>query len=217
AFTTRGIAPAETCFRLGNELLRINRLDASEPYFNQALKLAPKSPMAFEGLGLLAAERGQHDEAVRYFRESLQHGSANFLAHYINAREQFRLTSKEENQYTTLEKNQAADIRAELHKSLVLMPDFGPAHHLLGFLEMLQGEDLAAAEQHLQRAIQLEPENQPYLLSLAQAQVIRKEPDAARRTLETLRLPQVDTRLRAQAEAMIQQLGRQAEPNAPGR
>jgi len=33
---------------------------------------------------------------------------------------------------------------------------------------MVQGEDLPAAEKQIQRAIQLEPDNQSYLLSLAQ-------------------------------------------------
>ena len=53
----------ETYFRLGDELLRIDRPDAAEKYFTQAQKLAPASPLPYEGLGLLAAQRGQHDEA----------------------------------------------------------------------------------------------------------------------------------------------------------
>jgi len=60
----------------------------------------------------------------------------------------------------------AAEIRGELQKSLALMPDFGPAHELLGFFEMVQGDNLALAEQHLQRAHRLEPENPAYLFSL---------------------------------------------------
>ena len=85
-----------------------------------------------------------------------------------------------------LEKEAAAEIRNELQKSLALMPDFGPAQHLLGFFEMVQGEDLSAAEKHIERAIQLEPENQSYLLTLAQVQLASRDPAAARRTLEPL-------------------------------
>ena len=51
-----------------------------------------------------------------------------------------------------------------------------PAHDLLGFFEMVQGEDLPAAEQHLARAVQLEPENPGYQLSLAQVQLARNDP-----------------------------------------
>ena len=77
---------------------------------------------------------------------------------------------------------------------------------------MVQGEDLAAARQHLERAIQLEPENQSYLLSLAQVQLASSDPDAARRTLEPLRLPYVEPQVRAHAEEMIKAIGQSGEP-----
>jgi thioredoxin-like negative regulator of GroEL len=88
------------------------------------------------------------------------------------------------------------------------MPDFGPAHELLGFFEMVQGENLAGAEQHLQRAIQLEPEKPSYLFSLAQIQVRRRNPEAARRTLAPLLLPNANAQLRAHAEEMLQAIAR---------
>jgi thioredoxin-like negative regulator of GroEL len=94
------------------------------------------------------------------------------------------------------------------------MPDFGQAHRLLGFFEMAQGENLVAAEQHLQRAIQLEPENLSYRLSLAQAQLSRNEIEEARRTLGPLRLPYVEAQLRAHAEGILKEI-RKHEGKAP--
>jgi tetratricopeptide (TPR) repeat protein len=206
--TTRPITPVENYFRLGDELLRINRPDTAELYFTQAQKLAPASPLPYEGLGLLAAERGQHDEALRDLKDALQHSSTSFLAYYIYAREQYRLTADAQDRHAPLKNEAAAEIRGELQKSLALMPDFGPAHELLGFFEMVQGDDLALAEQHLQRAIQLEPENPSYLFSLAQVQLRNHDPDAARRTLQPLLLPNVEPNLRAHAEEMIQGITR---------
>ena len=136
----------------------------------------------------------------------MQLGPLNFLGHYTYAREKYLLTGNGPNLHP-LEKEPAAEIRTELQKSLALMPDFGPAHHLLGFFEMVQGEDLAGAEKHIERAIQLEPENQSYLLTLAQAQLASRDPAAARRTLEPLRLPYVEPQIRAHAEEMIKALG----------
>lgn len=211
AFATRGLAPVETCFRLGDELLRIGRLDAAEAYFVQGQKLAPASPLPYEGLGYLAAERRRHEEARRYLQQALQRGSVSFLAHYAYAREKYQLTADGSDRYSPIASETAAEIRAELQKSLGLMPDFGPAHRLLGFFEMVQGDNLAAAEQHLQRAIQLEPENQSYRLSLAQAQLRRKDIEGARRTLEPLRLPYVEAQLRAHAEEMLKEINRQGE------
>ncbi len=208
AVATRPIGPAETCFRLGNQLLRINRLETAETYFMQAKKLAPGSPLPYEGLGLLAAEGQKSEDAVRWLRESLQRGSTSFLAHYTYARERFHLTADAGEHYSRLEESAASEIRAELQKATALMPDFGPAHELLGFFEMVQGTDLALAEQQLQRAIQLEPGNQWYLLSLAQAQLVENKTDDARQTLQPLRLPYVESKLRTQAEQMFQQIDR---------
>jgi len=42
------------------------------------------------------------------------------------------------------------EIRSELQKSLSMMPDFGGAHHLIGIFELVQQEDAASAEKHLQ-------------------------------------------------------------------
>jgi thioredoxin-like negative regulator of GroEL len=140
---------------------------------------------------------------VRQLRAALDHGSTSFLAHYAYAREKLRLSAQSGDNYARIEGPEAAVIREELQKSLNLMPNFGPAHHLLGFFLLIQGDDLAEAEKHLQRAIQLEPENQAYLFSLAQVQMRKNEPDAARQTLEPLRLPYADARLKARAEEMM--------------
>jgi tetratricopeptide (TPR) repeat protein len=205
---TRTITPVEIYFRLGDELLRIDRLDSAALYFAQAKKIAPVSPLSYEGLGLLAAQREQPDEAVREMVEALQHGSTSFLVHYTYAREKYQLTADSQNRYAPLKNQDAVEIRNELQKSLMLMPDFGPAHDLLGFFEMVQGEDLAAAEQHLKLAVQLEPENPAYLFTLAQVQFRNNEPAAARQNLEPLLLPNVEASLRTKAAKMIQEIGR---------
>jgi tetratricopeptide (TPR) repeat protein len=205
---TRVITPVETWFRLGDELLRINRPDAAESYFALAQKLAPAGPLPYEGLGLLAVERGKSDEAVRYLKEALQRGSTSFLAHYFYAEEKFRRTADSQDRYARLKNDEAAEIRGELQKSIALMPSFGPAHELLGFFEMVQGDSLTTAEQQLQLAIQLEPENPAYLFTLAQAQLRNRNPDAARRTLEPLLLPNADPKLRAHAGELIKEIGR---------
>jgi tetratricopeptide (TPR) repeat protein len=206
AMGMRALAPVEVCFRLGDQLLRIGRLDSAEAYFRQAQKLAPRSPWSAEGLGLLAADRKKPDESVRYLREALQRGSRSFLAHYTYAREKYLLTAHEQERYSAVEKEAADEIRRELQKALALMPDFGPAHHLLGFFEMVQGENLAAAEQHLQRAIQLEPENPSYWFALAQAQLRKNDLQAAHRTLESLRTPSTDAAVRARAEELLREM-----------
>ena len=202
---TEVIAPVETYFRLGDELLRIDRYGDAQSYFTQGQKLAPESPAPYEGLGLLAAERDQHKQAVDCLKEALRHGSTSFLAHYIFAREKYRLTGDSQDRYGPLKENDAEEIRDELKESIRLMPDFGPAHELLGFFEMIQGNNFVA-EQQLRQAIQLEPENQSYLFTLAQEQLHDGDPEGAKRTLQPLLLANVDEKLRMEAQKLVDQV-----------
>ena len=204
--TTRYMTPVEVYFRLGDELLRIDRLDAAEARFTEAQRFAPASPLPAEGLGLVASERKQHDVALRDLETAIKLGSTSFLAYYLCAEEEYHATADDQDRYTQITKNQAADIRGKLEKSIALMPDFGPSEALFGFFEMVQGDQLADAGQHLQRAIQLEPENLSYLFSLAQFQYRTRHPDAARQTLEPLLWPNVEPKLRADALELKQEI-----------
>jgi tetratricopeptide (TPR) repeat protein len=206
--TIRPLTSVEVCFRLGDELFRIGRSDAAEFYFRHAEKLAPRSPLPMEGLGFIAAERGALEESLRLLGKALERGSVSFLAHYVYAAQKFKQHSRSAGYYSSVEGEAANEIRSELKKSLSLMPDFGGAHHLLGVFELVQGENAAAAEKHLQRAIQLEPENLSYLLSLAQAQLLKDDLTAARRTLESLSRPYVNPKLRVHAGEMLQEINR---------
>jgi Flp pilus assembly protein TadD len=203
---TGAVTPVEILFRLGDELLRIDRLNDAQSYFEQGQKLAPASPLPYEGLGLLAAHRGNAAEAVSELQDCLQRGSTSFLAHYIYAREKYRLTSPDGSRYGPLPGNVAGEIRDELNKSIALMPDFAPAHELLGFFEMVQGDDLASAEQQLNDAIQLEPEDSSYLFTLAEAQLRDHDPEDARRTIQPLLLPNAEASLRSAALEMMRQI-----------
>src|SRR4051794_23089542 len=114
----RTLAPAETAFRLGDELFRIGRDDTAESYFIQAQKLAPTSPLPVEGLGLLAAKRQQSDKAIALLGEALHRRSQSFLAHYVYAMEKFRLTAESPDKYVTIPQPLASEIRSELQHSL---------------------------------------------------------------------------------------------------
>lgn len=204
---TRGLSPAETCFRLGDELLRVGRQAEAERYFAHAAKVAPGNPFSYEGRGLLAAQRGQHSQALEELRQAIQRGSRSYLAHYMCAREQLLLNAPAPDTFQRLPSAEAGQVRGELEASLKLMPDFGPAQHLLGFFELLQNEDLSSAGQHLKQAMELEPDNLAYTLTLAELEVAQRDAVGARRTLEQLCLPYVSAPLRTQAEQMLKTIG----------
>jgi len=200
------VAPAEVAFRLGDELMDIGRFDDAEPYFITARDLAPASPLPEEGLGLLAARRGQADAALQHLQAAIAHGSGNFLVYYAYARDKYHATADADGRQPQLADPQAGEIRQALQRSIALMPDFAPAHELLGFFEMVQGDDLATAAQQLQYAIQLAPDNQSYLITLAQLEIRQQNPDAARQTLQTLLRPNVAEEIRALAQKLLAEI-----------
>ena len=206
AINTWNLTPVEVYFCLGDELLRIDRPDAAEKFFTDAQKLAPASPLPYEGLGLLAIQRKQSDKALRELKEALRLGSSSYIAYYFHAWEKFRLAVDAQGGRGVLPKETASEIHDELIKSIALMADFGPSHELFGILELARDGNINVAEQHLQLAAQLEPENLYYLLSLADAQVRNKKPEAARQTLAALLLPTVEAKIRAQADELLRQI-----------
>lgn len=205
-FSRRQMQPAEVCFRLGDQLMRIGRLDDAQTWFSRARSLAPGSSLGYEGLGLLAGERDQHESAVRFLREAFSRKTSSFLAHYVFARERLRLTMPSPDTVNQLPKAEAEEIRDHLQAALTIMPEFGPAHHLLGLFDLTQGADLAPAAEHLERASRLEPENPAYQFSLARVQFARHDIPTARRTLEALCRPYVPASLRAQAKDLLQSI-----------
>ena len=202
----RPLPKAEVCFRLGNQLLRVQQVEVAEHYFSNARELSPSSPLAYEGLGLAAFLREQNPEAVDYLGQAIKLNSGSFLAYYVFARERLRQSRSSSDGYRKLEKASAEEIRKALSKAISIMPDFGPAHHVLGFFEVIQGEDLNAAETHLQRALELEPDNESYLLALAQAQWAKNDKAKARKTLEAACRPSADEKIRAAAREMLNRI-----------
>jgi tetratricopeptide (TPR) repeat protein len=201
------VTPVEILYRFGDEQLHIGRLDSAESWFKQAQKLAPASPLPYEGLAELAQEQENNTEALSDLEQAMKLGSISYVAHYLYAEEKYHQTSHGGEMYSRIGGDSAAEISGELVKSIAMMPSFGPAHELLGFFEMVQGDNLAAAEQQLQTAIALEPENQSYQFTLAQVQLSEHELDAARRTLQPLLLlPNVDPKLKANAQTLSQQI-----------
>jgi tetratricopeptide (TPR) repeat protein len=208
ASKVRSVAPAEVCFRLGDELLAIGRLEDAEPYFEMARERAPASPLPEEGLGLLAARRGQTEAALQHLQAAMARGSGNFLVYYAYARDKYHATADAEGRQTRLDGPPAGEIRQALQRSIALMPAFAPARELLGFFEMVQGDDLADAGQQLQCALQLAPDNQSYLFTLAQLDIRQQNPEAARQTLQMLLRPNVAEELRTAAQKLLAEINR---------
>ena len=210
--TSRWLTPAEVDYRLGDELMRIRRPDVAAARFEAAQRLAPGSPLPEEGLGLLASQTGDHAAALQHLQAAIRLGSGNYLTYYNCAYEEFHATAPDGEHFHRVEAGTAAEVRSKIEESVRLMPNFGPAQEFFGFFELVQGDNMADAGQFLERAIQLEPQNLSYLLTLAQYQYRMQNPALARQTLAPLFRPGVTAELRASAERLRQEMDRPDSP-----
>ncbi len=183
---SRPLTPVETAFWLGNELFRINRLEDARAYFDRGVKIAPNSPLGYEGLGLIAAEKDKHAEAVRLLKSALERNSTSFIAHSTYAHERLLMETDGAGNFKQLDNTLAEELRSELVKSLVLMPNYAMAHQLLGIVQLSRGQNLDEAEQHFQRVLELQPENQSCQLSLAEVKWKRNDNAGAKAMLTIL-------------------------------
>lgn len=183
---TRPLPPAETAFWLGLLLIRLDRNDEARQYFELAGRLQPREPFKEEGLGLLAADRGQAAQAVPHLEQAVKLGSQNYIVHYQLGRQRLDLAKDSDGSIGDLSAKAADDIRVPLKKAVQLMPGCAPAHNRLGFLELIQRDDLNGAEKHLETAARLEPSNCAYVLMLARLQVLRGKAAQARITLQDM-------------------------------
>ena len=181
--TVTPLSDAEVQYYLGKILLKINRIDDSEPYFKKALALDANLTGAYEGLGFVAMRRKQFAEAKAQFKEATARDSKNFLAHYYYAETLEREASEKAEPITA---EVAKIMTEELKTAIKLMPSFAHSYSLLGFVCMSPAGDLQEGLQAMKNAVQLEPQNKIFKINLANIQTRLKDYAGARKTLQPL-------------------------------
>jgi FimV-like protein len=205
----RDIPPAEASFLLGNLLLHLQREEEARGFFDQSKRLQPNSPFAHQGLGLMAVYQDREDEAIRELEQARRLGSRHHLTHYWLGWSKLKRLRSADGSYRKVPPAKGAmvnDIRASLREATRLMPSFGPAHYALGFVELVQQENLPSAEISLGAAYRLMPDDSRYGLALARAYLAQRKGEPARQLLEDLSKT-ANTEARAEAVRMLEQLG----------
>ena len=80
----------------------------------------------------------------------------------------------------------AKEMRESLRKAISLRPDFLESYHLLGWINLVTGEELEVSAALLRRALAMAPGNQHYALVLAQIYLRQEKFEQARQTAEPL-------------------------------
>ena len=196
------ISDAEVQYYLGNLLARTGRIDEAEVLLKRAIEMDPRLAGPHEGLGFVAVRRNRFAEALEYFKQAVNRGSKNHLAHYYYAEMLLRQV------FGTVGAAAAKQIGDELRTSIRLMPGFAFAHYALANLSAMTEENLKEGLEEAQIAIKLEPQNKRFALVLAQLQVQAHDYAAANRTLEPVLAAETEAKLKESAQSMMRMIER---------
>jgi len=127
-------------FLLGESALRRQNWDAAAEQLQRCLALNPNFDNAMTGLARALAKLGRVDEAKTWLQKALQNNSANYRAWYESG-----LLEAGNNPESALSSYQ---------KAITIQPNFAPGQRELGMI-LFQQKNYAAAEPHLEKAIEL--------------------------------------------------------------
>jgi tetratricopeptide (TPR) repeat protein len=147
--------PGQEQLAKGIAALRAGDLDSAENIFTLALHQGLRSPLVYHNLGVIAQERGQHEQAVARFRETLRLQPEFGPAHLLLGVS-----------LLALDKN--AEASRELKMAEKLMPAEPQVHLQLARAYDALGDHFASIDQYRQLT-RLAPQDPEYVYLLARS------------------------------------------------
>lgn len=184
------------------DLLYRQRNPRAEVFLKRAIELDPKLAAAYVTLGQIRVRERKFAEAKAFLERAIALDSRSHLAYFAHAYLLLRENLDEAAMLRRLESAVFARIRESLVRSIALNANFAESHYLLATVEFSSG-DIARADAAVRRAISLRPGNQNYTLLLAQILLRQERADEATRLAEPLAAKPSDSRIKAEAIAVL--------------
>jgi tetratricopeptide (TPR) repeat protein len=204
AIQRSSLSDAEANYYLGDLLLHISRDNDAERYFRQAIAVDPGFMPAYASLGLLCVHQRRYAEAKKYLQKATK-SPQSYMVHYLYASVLSREGISPKGEITEYSRENAAEMREQLLRSIKLAPDYAPARYLLAFVDLVTNERLDEAVEMAQKAQQLAPSRTSYSLLLARIYLRQSNPAAAREILNSLRRDS-DQSVRTEAQSLLNSL-----------
>ena len=155
----------EQVLALARQLMDAGQFPQAESICRQVLTQMPQQPEALYLLGLLAIRARQLDDAVKWFRASLDAQSGVPEVHF-NLGEALRFANRND------------EAMAEYRRAIELRPAWAEAHSALGIALAIK-DDLEAAAGEFERAIELKPDLISALNNLGNVRIEQERLDDA--------------------------------------
>ena len=204
-FPSRTLSAAEGMIAQADYLLRSGHQGEALTLLHEAEGLDGKAAGVHDSLGYYHFLRADYENAGKEFDQALAANPNDELVYTYRAL--MLLRKKGYSPETTRE------IRANLEKTIALMPDFAPAHAFLciAYSELPETKNKAAAE--AKRAMDLEPGNLAYFIDLGKAFLGNGQKEDAKKVADGAMKVATFPRDRAMANAFLLQIQGKQNPS----
>jgi tetratricopeptide (TPR) repeat protein len=165
--TVTPLADAEANAYLGDLLYHIGEYADAETYLKTALSLDANSSLANTSMGLVRMRQRKFDEAKKYLEKAIAGGQKNHIAYYNYAHVLSRESMDEFGYVTNFPAEKARAMRQALLKAIEINPEFTESYRMLGFVNLVNNENLDEAITYLKKVLEIQPGNQESLLAIA--------------------------------------------------
>lgn len=176
------LTDARTQAYLGDLLFHSGRIAEAEAHLQKALKLEPELGMAQTSLGLVKLQQEDFDEAEKYLEKAIRADSGNYRVYYNYAYVLSRYGMSDFGFVSEYNTALAEKMREALKKAIELNPNFAESYNLYAFISIVRNEEINEAIAYLNKALQIAPGNQWYLIHLSEL-LLRKNDFAAARSI----------------------------------
>ncbi len=157
AYKVRELSAVESAVARADFLVYNQRYSEARELLAAALHEQPNFAPVHEALGMLEFREGHPDQAKKNFQDAVKLDSHSFFAYYYYA-------------VMTMEENRGAasdEVETSLRKAIEINPRFASAYNALASFYGLRGEHLDEAHRLSLQAIELEPGNVNYWMTVA--------------------------------------------------
>lgn len=171
---SKPLTGAEAKAYLGDLLLHSDRFAEAGALLEEAIKQNPELGNAQISLGLLKVKQNDFVKAREYLEKAVQTDGANYLVHFVYAYALSREGMSNFGFVIRYDPDDAERMRRSLKKAISLNPGFAESYDLYAFISIVRNEQLDEAVGYLNKALEIAPGNQWYLIHLAEL-YLRKE------------------------------------------
>ncbi|HVE56391.1 MAG TPA: tetratricopeptide repeat protein [Pyrinomonadaceae bacterium] len=212
--TTVPLAEAEANAYLGDLLYHTHEYDTAETYLQKAVALDADSSLANTSLGLVKMRQRKFDEAKKYLEKAIAGDQKNHFAHYNYAYILSREGMDEFGYVSKFAPETVKKMRESLQKAIAINPNFTESYHLLGFINLVNNENLEETVTFLKKALQLQPGNQEYAFIIAQIYMRQEKYAEAKELADKIYKTADEPDLRAKAQSLLNSLSQFEEKKA---